>query len=81
MKAYRVLKPYLIVGIPSLRRANMGNHFKTGEKVPISGQYNVLEQKGGRMGEEITAVKGKRFPPSRIGTQFELDDQTKHSKK
>lgn len=58
----------------------MGKFYKPGEKTPLSGQYNVLGPRGGKKGAEITAVKGNRFPPSRIGTQYELVDETKHKK-
>ena len=59
----------------------MGKYLKPGEKAPVSGQYNVLGPIGGKKGAEITAVKGRRLPPSQIGTQYELVDKTKHSKK
>jgi hypothetical protein len=51
---------------------------KPGETGPRSGQYEVLGPRGGRTGEEVTAVKGKTFPPTPGPNQrYILVDPTK----
>ena len=46
------------------------SYIKTGETVPISGQYRP---------HEYTFVAGKRIPPTASGaTKFTLVDKTKH---
>ncbi|MFA4936977.1 MAG: YjzC family protein [Patescibacteria group bacterium] len=42
----------------------MKHTYKPGETTPRSGQYEKIGPRGGETGEEITAVKGKTFPPS-----------------
>lgn len=60
----------------------MDNILKPGQKAPVSGQYRVLGQRGGDKGIEITAVKDKPLPPSRIGTvRYVPIDPTKHKTK
>lgn len=52
----------------------MSTVVKTGQKVPVSGQYKPVGRK-----TEITLVKDKRVPPSKLGaTKFILVDPTKH---
>lgn len=52
----------------------MAKTIKTGETVPVSGQYRP---QGSR--HEYTFVQGKRVPPTSSGsTKFVLVDQTKH---
>lgn len=47
---------------------------KTGQKVPVSGQYKAVGSK-----TEVTFVQGKRVPPTPQGTAtFVLVDKTKH---
>jgi len=47
---------------------------KTGETVPVSGQY-----KPSGSNTEVTFVQGNRVPPTPKGaTKFTLVDQTKH---
>lgn len=47
---------------------------KTGQKVPISGQYYNPKTK-----TEVTLIKDKKVPPTRIGGAiFTLVDTTKH---
>lgn len=49
---------------------------KTGQKVPISGQYKPVG-----INTEVTLIKGKRVPPTLNGaTTFILVDKTKHRK-
>ena len=38
---------------------------KPGERVPQSGLYRVIHEGGEE--HQVTAVKGERFPPSRLG--------------
>jgi len=51
---------------------------KPGQKVPRSGQYEIIGSRGGQTGEEITGVKGKILPPTpKPGQKFILVDPTK----
>jgi hypothetical protein len=52
---------------------------KPGQIAPTSGQYEVVGPKGGKTGDEITAVEGKPLPPTpKPGQGFVLVDKTKH---
>lgn len=42
----------------------MGKTLKPGEKAPLSGQYEIIGQRGGRTGEERTVVKREPLPPT-----------------
>jgi hypothetical protein len=56
----------------------MSKKFKSGNKVLISGQYEIIGLKGGKTGEEITGVKGKILPPTpKKGQGYILVDKTK----
>lgn len=47
---------------------------KTGQTVPVSGQYKATGSK-----TEVTLVQGKRVPPTSAGaTKFTLVDRTQH---
>ncbi|MGW5223314.1 hypothetical protein ACWEQA_36170 [Nocardia sp. NPDC004085] len=37
---------------------------KPGQKAPISAQYGVVGPRGGKTDKEVTAVKGKKLPPT-----------------
>lgn len=53
----------------------MAIRIKTGEIVPVSGQYRPAGKK-----TEVTFVSGKRVPPTSSGaTTYTLVDKTKHS--
>lgn len=55
--------------------------YKPGEKVPKSGQVEIIGPRGGRTGEERTVVKDERFPPTPKPNQtFIITDPTKHKK-
>lgn len=57
----------------------MKNKLKPGQKVPRSGQYEIIGPRGGKTGEEITGVKGKTLPPTpKAGSAYKLVDPTKH---
>jgi len=57
----------------------MKNTYKPGETTPRSGQYEKIGPRGGETGEEITAVKGKTFPPSeKAGITYKLVDPTRY---
>jgi len=57
----------------------MAKTFKPGQKVPTSGQYERVGPRGGKTGQEITAVEGEPFPPTpKSGEQYILSDRTKH---
>lgn len=57
----------------------MGKHtFKPGEKAQISGQYEMLGQRGGKTRIERTVVKNEPFPPTlQAGQSYVLVDKTK----
>ncbi len=42
----------------------MVKEVKPGQPAPISGQYEIVGPRGGRTGEERTAVRGKPMPPT-----------------
>ncbi len=51
---------------------------KPGQKVPRSGQYEMIGPRGGKTGEERTAVRGKVLPPTeKPGQKYVLVDPTK----
>jgi YjzC-like protein len=55
--------------------------FKPGQKVPVSAQYAEIGTSRHKTKEEVTSVKGKRFPPSpRAGMKYKLVDRTKHKR-
>ncbi|MCE5248884.1 hypothetical protein LLG96_01550 [bacterium] len=59
----------------------MTDRLKPGTDTPISGQYAVVGPRGGKTGVEITAVEGKRMPPTpEKGMGYVLVDETKHKK-
>ena len=52
--------------------------FKPGEKVPDSGQYQIIGPRGSK-GAERTGVKGKILPPTpQKGSHYIIKDRTKH---
>jgi len=56
-----------------------GEKFTANEKVPTSGQYELLNKKGEKTGQEVTLTKGKLFPPTpQKGESYRLKDATKH---
>lgn len=51
---------------------------KSGEKAPVSGQYQQIGPRGGK-GPEVTVVKGESMPPTpKTGMTYNLVDLTKH---
>ena len=56
----------------------MPNHtYKSGEKVPASGQVEIIGPRGGRTGEERTVVLSEKFPPTpKAGQKYEFVDLT-----
>lgn len=49
---------------------------KSGNKVPVSGQYEILDSKGNVVGER-TGVKNKRLPPTpKKHQRYRLIDKT-----
>jgi len=59
----------------------MGKKFKPGEKVPVSGQAEIIGSSGGRTGNERTVTRGERFPPTpKPNQRYEIVDKTKHRK-
>jgi hypothetical protein len=53
--------------------------YRSGQKVPVSGQYAVIDPYGRNTGYEVTVVRGEPFPPtSSPGYTFVLVDRTKH---
>lgn len=56
--------------------------FKPGERVPRSGQAEIVGPRGGGTGEERTVVEGEPFPPTpEPGQRFVIVDLTKHKGK
>jgi len=52
---------------------------KPGEKAPHSGQYPIIDPKGGNTGVERTVTKGEPFPPTpKKGQTYGTPDKTKH---
>ena len=59
----------------------MSKILKPGAETPKSGQYGVVGPRGGKTNVEITAVEGKRLPPTpEKGMGYVLVDETKHKK-
>lgn len=57
------------------------NILKPGQPALKSGQYEIIGPRGGK-GPEVTAVKGKPMPPTKVpGSKFKLVDATKHRSK
>lgn len=55
------------------------SNFRSGEKSPRSGQYEIIGQRGGNTGKERTVTKGEPFPPTpKQGQGYKLVDPTKH---
>lgn len=60
-----------------------GKSYKPGEKVPQSGQTEIVGPRGGKTGAgERTVVKGEPFPPTpKPGQKHVIVDPTKHTGK
>ncbi len=57
-------------------------NLRPGAKTPKSGQYPVVDPRGGKTGREVTSVEGKPLPPtSRKGETYGKPDVTKHKGK
>ena len=53
--------------------------YKPGEKVPKSGQAEIIGPRGGHTGNEVTVTKGEPFPPTpQKGQKYSIVDPTKH---
>jgi len=46
------------------RMAKRVEYVKPGEKAPATGQYCVVGPRGGKVGREVTVVKGEPMPPT-----------------
>jgi len=56
----------------------MGKTFRPGERVPKSGQAEIVGPRGGKTGVERTVVKDKPFPPTlQPGQKYVITDITK----
>lgn len=52
---------------------------KPGEEAPRSGQYEIVGPRGGKTGDERTAVRGNTLPPTpKAGQRYVLVDPTKN---
>jgi hypothetical protein len=49
---------------------------KPGEKVPVSGIYDIVDKTGKPTGHQRTDVKDKVFPPDPRGDGFKLKTKT-----
>lgn len=57
----------------------MAKTYKPGEKVPVSGQAEIIGPRGGKSGEERTVVRRKIFPPTpEAGQSYIIVDRTKN---
>jgi hypothetical protein len=55
--------------------------YRSGEIVPFSGQYAVVDANYRRIGREVTCVKGEVFPPTPAsGYGYVLVDKTQHAR-
>lgn len=55
---------------------------KPGQKVPKSGQAEIIGPRGKRTGNERTVTAGEPFPPTpKPGQTYDIVDVTKHPKK
>lgn len=56
-----------------------GKNLKPGQKTPVSGQYEVVGPRGGKLGKEVTSVKGEPLPPTnKTGQKYNLVDASKN---
>ncbi len=57
----------------------MTERHKPGTPAPNSGQYEKVGPRGGRTGEEVTAVRGRPLPPTdKPGQGYILVDRSKN---
>ena len=57
----------------------MGEKLKSGQSAPVSGQYEIVGPRGGRTGEERTAIQGRPLPPTpKSGQSYVPVDPTKN---
>jgi hypothetical protein len=57
----------------------MSDKLKPGQNAPLSGQYEIRGPRGGRTGEERTAIRGKTLPPTpKPGQSYAPVDPTKN---
>ncbi|GHO51449.1 hypothetical protein [Ktedonospora formicarum] len=53
--------------------------YKSGQIAPASAQMVLVGPRGGKTSHEITAVKGKRLPPTpQKGQSYQIADRTKN---
>lgn len=53
--------------------------YKPGQDAPLSGQYEIVGPRGGRTGEERTAIRGNTLPPTpKSGQSYVPVDPTKN---
>lgn len=54
--------------------------YRPGQRVPVSGQYGVVNRLGTYLGVERTCTRGEPFPPMNTpgGFGYVLRDATKH---
>ena len=53
--------------------------YKPGQRVPYSGQAEIIGPRGGRTGKERTVTRGEPFPPTPKKRQrYVIVDRTKH---
>ena len=60
----------------------MSRALRPGAEVPRSGQYEKITAAGRPTGDEVTATRGKRLPPTpKPGMTYRLVDATRHKRK
>jgi hypothetical protein len=75
-----IITQRLLAIIPGSDSMSKNKLYKPGEKVPRSGQAEIVGPRGGKTGEgERTVVKGEPFPPTpKPGQQYKIVDPTKN---
>ena len=57
----------------------MARSYRPGDRVPYSGQAEIIGPRGGHTGKERTVVKGEPFPSTpRSDQSYKIVDRTKH---
>ena len=57
--------------------------YRPGQRVPVSGIYNVVDQYGNYAGRQDTCEEGETFPPTRSPSEYgyTLYQQTVHRRR
>jgi hypothetical protein len=59
--------------------ASKNKNLKPGQPAPSSGQYPIIGPRGGNTGQERTAVRGRKLPPTpKPGQTYGKPDRTRN---